>query len=159
MNNSGRDFQLGLFHNDCCIKQDQDLVDLLNKYKFTKARGYGDVEYFSQFIDFVQDQPVDFSIFIINEPFDFELLCNNINHVIQHHMNSGGLIYLSVNKYLVTARCYSKELDEDYDQAIKQFVKQQITASIQTYWPCGLDHGNKFNWVHPLTRFLLKVSK
>jgi hypothetical protein len=87
------------------------------------------------------------------------LLCNNINHVIQHHMNSGGLIYLSVNKYLVTARCYAKELDEDYDQAIKQFVGQQITASIQTYWPCGLDRGNKFNWVHPLTRFLFKVIK
>ncbi len=155
----GRDFQLGFFSPGCHIKQDQDLIDLLNKHKIIRARGYGSVQYFSQFVEFVQDRPVDFCIFIVNEPFDFELLCNNINHVIQHHMNSGGLIYLSVNKYLVTARCYSKELDEDYDQAIKQFVEQQVKASVQKYWPCGLDHGNKFNWIHPLTRFLFKVIK
>lgn len=154
-----RDFQLGFFHDAFRIRQDQELIDLLHKYKFSKAKGYGSVGYFRQFLNFVQDQPVDFCMFIINEPIDFELLCNYINHVIRHDMNSTGYIYLSVNKYLITARCYSEELSEDYDQAIKQFVEQRVEASIETYWACGLDSGNKFNWIHPLTRFFLKVDK
>lgn len=158
MSNNARDFQLSFFDNAFRIKQDQDLIDLIQQHKFTKAKGKGNVEYFKQFIEFVQDQTVDFCIFIINEPFDFELLCQDVNDVIQH-MSPNGLIYLSVNKYLVNPRCYSEKLDEDYDQAIKQFVENRIKASIQTYWPCGIDNGNKFNWIHPLTRFLLKVNR
>lgn len=154
-----RNLQLGFFNNGCRIKQDQELIDLIKEHKFTKARGHGSVEYFNKFIEFVQDQTVDFCIFIINEPFDFDILCQEVNTVIQQHMNANGLIYLSVNKYLVNPRCYSEKLNEDYDQAIKQFVESRIKASIQTHWPCGIDHGNKFNWVHPLTRFLLRVSK
>jgi hypothetical protein len=154
-----RELQLGFFHNDCCIKQDQELIDLIQQHKFVRAIAKGSVNYFNQFVEFVEDQPVDFCIFIINEPFDFDILCQEVNTVIQQHMNANGLIYLSVNKYLVDPRCYSDQLDEDYDQAIKQFVERRVNAAIKTYWPCGNDHGNKFNWLHPLTRFLLQVNK
>lgn len=152
-----RNAQLGFFTGDCCIKQDQDLIDLVKRHKFSQAYGYGDVAYFAEFVEFVRDKRVDFCIAIVNEIFDFEQLCHDVNEIITDHMNPAGLIYLAINKYLVKPRCYAKDLNDDYDQAILQFVSNNVKAYVQDYQACGIDHGNRFNWVHPLTRFLLKV--
>lgn len=130
---------------------------MIQEHGFTQARGYGDIEYFAPFIEFVNDGPVDFCVIIKNDAFDFTELCDNVNSIIDQHMNPNGLIYLSLNKYLVKPRCYSPELSDDYDLAIEQFVGKNIKATIRTYKPCGLDHGNMFNWIHPLTRFLLEI--
>ena len=74
-------------------------------------------------------------------------------------MNPNGLIYLALNKYLVLPKCYDRNLSEDYDVAIEEFITKQINATVEKYYACGLDNGNRFNWVHPLTRFYLRVNK
>ena len=119
--------QLGFFDGTYVIKQDQDLIDLIEHNAYTRAVAIGDVGYF--------------------------------NAIIQKNMNPGGLVYLSLNKYLAVPRCYDANLPKDYDQAIQEFFKNHINATIESYQPCMLDGGNRFNWVHPLTRFHFRINK
>ena len=159
MPKSSREFQCGFFRGQCRIKQDQDLIDLISANNFDHALGFGDTEYFKQFVNFVDNQATDFCIFIINRPFDFDRLCLDINDIVDRFVRNKGLIYLSLNKYLIQARCYDGTVPLDFDEAIEVFVKTRVRAEIVDYKPCGLDLGLKFNWVHPLTRFLLQVNK
>ena len=152
--------QLGFFDGTYVIKQDQDLIDLIERNAYTRAVAIGDVGYFNDFIKIVgHDSKVDFCIYIENRKFKFDQLANDINAIIQKNMNPGGLVYLSLNKYQAVPRCYDANLPKDYDQAIQEFFKNHINATIESYQPCMLDGGNRFNWVHPLTRFHFRINK
>jgi hypothetical protein len=74
-------------------------------------------------------------------------------------MLPGSLIYLAVNKYVAIPNQYDCNLSPDYDTAIEQFINTRVNAKIEQYQPCGFDAGNKFNWVHPLTRFYLRAGQ
>ena len=154
-----RQFQLSLFDGSYVIKQDQDLIDLIASRGYTLALGVGSVSYFSQYINIVDNGAVDFCIWIQTEPFDFDHLIDRLNLIISHNMHNNGLIYLALNKYLVSPRVYDSALPEDYDLAIEKFVADRVHANIESYHACGVDQGLKFNWVHPLTQFILRVNK
>jgi len=153
-----RTLQLDFFQGNCRIRQDQDLIDLMAAHRFSKAWGVGMVDYFSQFVELVEKQKVDFAFFIIQEPFDFDQLCDQINTMIHDYVNPGGLVYVSINKYLIVPRCYSPDLPEDFDLAIKERMIAMIQADCVSHKSCGIDRGHQFNWVHPLTRFLFRVT-
>lgn len=161
LHNTWRDQQLAVFQKNCAdtvvIQQDQDLVNFINTNHYTTAFGYGDVEYFSQYITFINTGIVDFCIFIINTPFEFGELVEKINHVIQHNVNKHGILYLAINKFLAFPLNYSHNVDADYDQLLYQFIKEQVNAEIMSYDYVHNDRGQMFNFVHPLTRFYLKV--
>jgi hypothetical protein len=72
-------------------------------------------------------------------------------------MTNGGIVYLSINKFLAAPVKYKKNTDDNYDQLIYQFVNENIKAEILSYSYVKNDHGIMFNFVHPLTRFYLKV--
>ena len=154
-----RELQLSLFDGNCRIRQDQDLIDAIVSNKYKKALGVGDVDYFTNFIEFVDRGVVDFCIYIQREEFDFDDLATNLNYIIKNNTAPGALIYLSVNKYAAIPSRHDCDLSADYDTAIEQFVSSRVNAKIESYYPCGFDFGNKFNWVHPLTRFYLRVDQ
>lgn len=155
---ANRQVQLKLFEPGCCIQQDQELIDLIVSNNYKQAVGVGAVNYFSKFIEFVDSGKVNFCIYIQLKPFDFDGLASDINHVIATRMLPGSLIYLSLNKYNAQPKRYNTNLSSDYDVAIEQFINDRVGATVKKYQPCGFDSGNKFNWVHPLTRFHLRVD-
>lgn len=142
---------------ECRILQDQELINLIIENNFSKAIGVGSVDYFKDFIEFVQSGPVNFCIYIQTQEYNFWALAEHLNDIIANGLTSGALLYLSINKYQAVADCYDNLLAEDYDTAILQFVQKNINAKIENYYPCGNDGGVKFNWVHPLTRFYLRT--
>jgi hypothetical protein len=154
-----RDGQLSLFEGQCRIQQDQDLIDIINRGNYKQALAIGAIDYFADFVEFVDSEPVDFCIYIQLQEFNFDDLVSNINGIIKNQMLPGSLIYLSLNKYVAQANCYDSTLSADYDTAIEQFITKNINATVEQYQPCGLDFGNKFNWIHPLTRFHLRVAQ
>lgn len=149
--------QLSWFEPGHVIRQDQDLINTIVNGQYTHAVGYGDIDYFKNHINFVSSGPVNLCIYIANETFDFVQLIEHVNYVIKTQLNSLGLIYLSLNKYLAIPKLYDSELDNDYDCAIEQFVRKNVNAQIEQYYPCGNDGGTQFNWAHPLTRFYLRA--
>jgi hypothetical protein len=153
-----RELQLSLFAGNCRIQQDQDLIDVIVANQYTTALGIGDVDYFNNFIKFIDSDLVDFCIYIQRKEFDFEDLVDRINSVIKNNMAPGSLMYLSLNKYVAIPNKHNDNLSADYDTAIEQFIGARVNAKIESYQPCGFDFGNKFNWVHPLTRFYLRVD-
>lgn len=130
-------------------------MDFIRRSGFTKCCALGDVEYFRCCIDFVQQEPVDFCIYIQNTEFDFDDLARDLNDVIATRVTPGGRIYLALNRYLIRPRRYAEDLSQDFDTAIGEYAARRILARIDTYLPCGSDGGNRFNWVHPLTRFYM----
>ena len=156
-----RKTQLSWFEAGSVIHQDQQLVDLIQQNHYTKALGYGDIDYFKQYINIVESGPVDFCIYIENcfqQPYNFNELIDRVNYIIKMHMNSNGLMYLSINRYLAQPGRYAKNLSKDYDCAILEFVSRHVNARVERYFACGDDGGTRFNWAHPLTRFYLRCS-
>lgn len=153
-----RDRQLSWLMPGSVIRQDQDLIDFIKSTGSSRAIGFGDVSYFNSHIEFVETSLVDLCIYIQTKKFDLDELITHINSVIDQNIVDQGKIYLAFNKYQIYPRKYAQNLPDDFDEAIGVYVKQKIHARIDTYKPCGLDGGNKFNWVHPLTRFYLTKS-
>lgn len=152
----GRDRQLSWLIPGATIKQDQDLIDFIRSNGFKQCYAMGDAaDYFRTYIDFVKQGPVDFCLCIQNSDFDLDDLINDTNSMIAQHLSVHGRVYLSFNRYQIRPKRYGADLSEDFDTAIAQHVTRNIHARVDSYIACGEDAGNKFNWVHPLTRFYL----
>lgn len=154
---TSRQRQLSWYDEPQIIRQDQDLIDLIKSNQYKTALGRGEVDFFSQYISFVDQGPVGLAIWIQVKEYHWDQLVHEINDVIQQ-VTSGGMLYLAVNKYAAVSKCYDPDLDDDYDLAIVQYITRHIKAKIEKHELCGLDRGLRFNWVHPLSRFWLRIS-
>jgi hypothetical protein len=159
LNKSDRDRQLSWLKPGSRIQQDQDLINFIEQNAFKKCYAIGEVDYFNSYVRFVEQGSVDFCICIQTANFDLDDLIDQINHVIMEHISPGGQIYLAFNRYQIKPKKYSSRLSEDFDTAIDQYVRSRIIAQVDKYIPCGNDGGNKFNWIHPLTRFYLRKNQ
>jgi hypothetical protein len=143
------------------IRQDQELIDFIQQNEFEKcyAIGDGEVDYFKPWVHFVDQGPADLCICIQIASFDLDDLIDHINLVVQEQIVPDGQIYLALNRYQIRPKKYSTDLSEDFDTAIEQYVRRRISARVDRYIACGDDGGNRFNWIHPLTRFYLRKSQ
>ena len=154
-----REQQLLAIAEPVIFKQDYELLNFIKNSSYKQALAKGDSEYFGQAIELVDHGPVDFCIYIQNSRFDFYHLAENVNYIIKNELTSDALIYLAINKFHATAIKYSKNISDNYDLAIKQFVQQEINADIVSYLFQPDDRGSYFNFAHPLTRFYLKCNQ
>jgi len=159
LHKSERSRQLSWLSPGSRIRQDQDLIDFIRQNAFEKCYAVGDVDYFSPWIQFVDQGPVDFCICIQTAGFDLDDLIDHINCMIQQKISAGGHVYLAFNRYQITPKKYADGLSDDFDTAIDQYVRAKIQARVDRYIPCGEDDGNQFNWIHPLTRFYLRKQQ
>ena len=156
MTKSWRAQQLSWFDKSVIIQQDQDLVDYIQHNNIKTAKIHGDDGYFSKYLTSVDNQLVDFIIWIENQQFDFADLVTRINHELQTTLNHNGVLYLAVNKFLCQPDCYDTELSDNYDDAITQYLNKNINASMELALPDYNTTGDRFYWAHPLTRFYFK---
>jgi len=138
------------------ISQDQELIDFVHHTRAKKVLGIGAVSHFASWINFVDAGPADLCIYIETKSIDVDHLIDSVNRIINLNLVNEAWFYLSFNKYQILPRCYDKDLPEDFDDAIGVYVRRNVDAHVYEYKPCGLDGGNRFNWVHPLTRFYLR---
>lgn len=155
---SVRQRQLSWMPPGAVIRQDQELIAYIQSHGYDRAIGYGPTDFLRPFINFVEQAPEEFVIYIETGPYNFSQLIDSVNRVIDHKIKQDGRLYLSFNKYQAVPGNYDSDLAEDYDQAIVQYVSTRIAAKLEHYLPCGDDRGNKFNWVHPLTRFYFQKT-
>jgi len=155
---SWREQQVNAFNQPISFKQDVELIDYIHTHNYTSALAHGDVDYFQNYINFVDHGPVEFCIFILNKPFSWEDLANNINYIIEKDLIADGVAYLSINKFLAELPKTTYNLNDDYDLAIEDYVKKHINASIENYYYKSDDHGQYFNFAHPTTRFYLRKN-
>jgi hypothetical protein len=156
---STREEQLPWFNEPVIIQQDWELIKYIQDNKISHALLLGDSDFFKQHVDFSYKESVDFVIWIQNSPFRFDKLLQDINLVIDKKLNSNGILYIAINKFLCLPDCYNANLDNNYETAILQYVKQHVLADIVNYFPDTDTNGISFNWAHPLTRFYLKKAQ
>ena len=156
MTKSWRDQQLSWFDEPVIIQQDQDLIDYIQQNNIKTAKIHGDDGYFSKYVIPVNNQSVDFIIWIENQLFDFADLVKRVNYELQDILNHNGVLYLAVNKFLCLPGQYDANLPENYDDAITQYLKNNINAEMEQSLPNYNTVGNQFYWAHPLTRFYFK---
>ena len=151
-----RKIQLGAINEPIIIQQDYDLIDYIRQNNIIEASGFGDIDYFREHVRFV-DYPTNFGIVIINESYyQFDWLKKYVNNILQNKIQTGGILYLAINKFLANGTTMQSITVQDYDLAIEQFVKLNINATIELYLYETNDRGQSFNFVHPLTRFYLR---
>jgi hypothetical protein len=152
---SWREHQLAWFAEPVTIKQDQQLIDHIHHNQIKQAMVHGD-DFFSQYVNVVDQGPVDFIVWIQNQPFEFHQLVVEINNSIAANLCADGTLYLAVNKFLCSKPQHGIDLPDNYDDAILEYLTDNVDAVVEKYF---LDHnsvGSMFNWVHPLTRFYFK---
>jgi hypothetical protein len=150
-----REQQLSWSTESVSIHQDQALVNYIQSNCIQSAIIHGD-QFFSQYLIKVEHGPVDFVIWIENKPFDFDQLIADINLEIDTHLAKNGVLYLSINKFLCVPKQYNNTLSENYEDAILEYVRDNVNAKIEKYLPNRNSTGDQFNWTHPLTRFYLR---
>ena len=115
-----REQQLSWFSEPVGVKQDQQLVDYIQHNHIQQAMIHGD-DFFSQYVNKVDQGPVDLVIWIQNKLFNFEQLADKINNEIAVNLSVNGTLYLAVNKFLCTEPQPGIDLPDDYDDAILEF--------------------------------------
>lgn len=153
-----REQQVNAFNQPISFKQDVELIEYIHLHNYTSALAQGDVDYFQNYINFVDHGPVEFCIYILNEKFSWDDLASKINYIIEKDLVANGIIYLSINKFLAEPAKTAYGFNDDYDLAIGEYVKKHINASIENYYYKSDDCGQYFNFAHPTTRFYLRKN-
>jgi hypothetical protein len=152
---SHRKLQLNAIKEPVIIQQDYDLVAYMRHNNITEAYGYGDIEYFSDYITFVE-HATKFGIMIINTScYNFIWLKDTINDILQNKIQNDGVLYLAINKFLAYHVVQNSTNKDNYDLAIEEFIRINVNATIDSYQYEPNDCGQSFNFAHPLTRFYL----
>jgi hypothetical protein len=152
-----RKIQLGAIDEPVIIQQDHDLIEYIRQNNITEAGGFGDIDYFREHVRFV-DYPTNFGIVIINASYyQFGWLKKYVNNILENKIQSGGILYLAINKFLATNDTTNYGIAQsDYDLAIEEFIRSNINATVELYLYHPNDRGQNFNFIHPLTRFYLR---
>lgn len=153
-----REQQLSWVDEPVIIQQDHDLVEYIQRNNISTAFVHGDHGFFAQYVTPIND-PAKLAIWIENQYdqlFDFDYLVDQINDVIQYNLCNNGVLYIALNKFLVCPRNYNKDLPDNYDDAITEYLKTHVNADMETALPSYDTKGDEFYWVHPLTRYWFK---
>lgn len=148
-----RDLLSSAFTDQIVICQDHELQSYINENNLLLAYGYN-ADYFKKYIQIV-DYKSTFGICIINERFTFHDLVNKINNILKNYIQNKGILYLSINKFLAQPESIFPYTD-DYDLALRDFVKDNINGTVLSYNYKADDDGSYFNFVHPLNRFYIQ---
>jgi len=90
-------------------------------------------------------------VYVVNRTFQFSSIIKICNETLSK-LGKGSWLYLSINKFLAIPEP-QLEIPEQYDDAIYSYITSGVKYKLQDYITGKNDYGNRFNWVHPLTRF------
>ena len=133
------------------VAQDYDLLQFIVNNGIGSVKYLGDADFLKPIIQRESNNPT-ICIYIANQNFKFDTLLAQCNLELRT-MPNNSFLYLSINKFLAHAEPTTHVLSDDYDDAIFEYVKNKMQFPIIKYYNGKHDYGQKFNWLHPLTRF------
>ena len=133
------------------VAQDHDLLQFIVDNHITSIKYLGDADFLKPIIQRESNDPT-MCVYIANQNFKFSKLLEQCNLELTL-MPKNSFLYLAINKFLANSESCNLALPDDYDDAILEYVKNKIQCPIIKYYSGKDDYGQKFNWLHPLTRF------
>jgi hypothetical protein len=143
--------QLQWYHGDM-ILQDHELLHFVQHNKINKIKYIGDSKYLEDIIGKKHSDIADMCIYLVNSFFDIQKVLEICNQEIRC-LPKNGIFYLSLNKFLLQSAPQQQNIDANYDFALRDFVIAHVHFPLLRYYSGAVDGGQRFNWVHPLTRF------
>jgi hypothetical protein len=131
-------------------QQDYDLIQFVTNNNIKAVKYLGDCSFLKSVLKRNLPDP-KICVFLVNQPFKFSELINTCNQEIKN-MLPNSFFYLAINKFLAIPEP-QENVTDDYDDAIHEYIKNNINCNIIKYYNGKDDYGQKFNWGHPLTRF------
>ena len=150
---SWRETQLQWYGGDT-IQQDYDLEQFVIENQILSIKYIGDSTYLNSIIG-KKSSSGQMCVYLVNPPNNHLVKLSTIVSICNQELNElspSGFLYLSINKFILDPELDTDAVD-DYDSAIYNYVVSNINATLIKYHSGMLDGGQRFNWVHPLTRF------
>jgi hypothetical protein len=132
--------------------QDHELISFAEQYEVNGINYVGDTQYLESVVGRHALSQYKMCVFVVNSLFDFDQVIATCNHEITN-LPASGFLYLALNKFLAMPKSQD-QLPDSYDSAIFQVITNGVNASLFKYYNCCIDGGQRFNWVHPITRFI-----
>lgn len=143
--------QLDLY-NGTMFVQDHDLIAFADQYDVTGVRYIGNSNYIKSVLGKTESPHYNLCVYVLNSNFEFEQVIDTCNQELKS-LPPNGFLYLALNKFLAIPQSGRTSID-DYDAAIHQTVSQGVRAPLFRYYSGCVDNGKRFNWAHPITRFI-----
>ena len=132
------------------VLQDQELLNFVEYHNIQKIRYVGDSKHLELIVGKKSDQG-EMCIYLIKSPFELSHVVEVCNKELAR-LAPGGILYLALNKFLLEP-CSQEAVNPNYEAAIYDFVVSHINYPVIRYHSGIIDGGQRFNWIHPLTRF------
>jgi len=143
--------QLDLYNGNMFM-QDYELISFAEQYEVKGINYVGDTQYLESVLGCRALSQYKMCVFVVNSLFDFDQVIATCNHEITN-LPANGFLYLALNKFLAIPKSQD-QLPDSYDSAIFQVITNGVDASLFKYYNGCIDSGQRFNWVHPITRFI-----
>jgi len=138
------------WYNGDMVLQDYDLYNFVCDNNINAIQYLGDTSHVESVVG--NKQPVgNLCVYIVNSPFYFSQVVAVCNQQIKK-LKTNKFLYVALNKFLAQPEPQLETAD-NYDVSIFNFMTHHIEATLLQYHSGYLDHGQRFNWIHPLTRF------
>ena len=132
------------------VLQDQELLNFVEYHNITKIRYVGDSKQLELIVGKNSDQG-EMCIYLVRSPFKLDHVVEICNKELKR-LGAGGILYLALNKFLLEP-CSQESVNPNYEAAIYDFVVSNIHYPMIRYHSGIIDGGQRFNWIHPVTRF------
>lgn len=132
--------------------QDRDLCDFVLDNQITSIRYLGDCERLRSILGQENEQTYQLCVMVYNRPFRFSEVVTECNEMLPT-LTKNGFLYVSINKFLAVPEPNNNHV-KDYDLAILNLMLERVPWPLIRYHSGVCDSGKRFNWIHPLTRFI-----
>jgi hypothetical protein len=143
--------QLDFYEGDMFM-QDHDLVEFADQYEVTSVKYIGDSDYIESVLGRVALTQHNLCVYIVNSYFNFDHVVDTCNQELKK-LPPNGFLYLSLNKFLAVPKSQD-HVPNDYNVAIYNLIGKGVNAPMFRYYSGAIDCGQRFNWAHPITRFI-----
>lgn len=149
-----RTTQKNFFLEDVEFEQDERIINFFVN-KNIPTYGYGQISYFSNKINFVENlQSYTQALLIFNEKIEKDDLKNFIKKLKNLIINNS-IICIAINKFQIYSKKSSLNFIEDYDLALYNFIYDEFQNSIIKYFYVKNLRGDSFNFASPTTQFFI----
>lgn len=159
MKKNWREIQHGFFKESIEFVQDQRILDFFSDSKQTPTYGYGDISYFKNKINIIDNlQTYVQALLIFNflvEKEDLLIVLDNLKKKLKNNSK----VSISINKFLLYSNTGDKNTNDDYDQSLKVLIENQFKQSQINYYFVKNLKGESFNFASPTTQFFFLYKK
>lgn len=139
------------WHEGDYVQQDIDLKEFIKNNSITRIRYIVDSYNLKNVFGSENNDDPMLCVYIVKQKFKFSEIVKTCNLELKK-LKFGNFLYLSINKFIAIPEP-QENISNDYDQAIYEYISSRVESKIHTYTSGKEDFGDRFNWVHPLTRF------